>query len=561
MDAQIVESALRRIFGNKPDDSWLLIWTLQNKTSHWYQDVDAAIEGALNLGDFDTYIGVGLSGRERGPQERCKQDEVIGIVGLWADIDYADEAHQKKAGLPPDEASARLVLDDCGIAPSLLVHSGHGLQGWWPFAEPWIFENDAERVEAMGLALRWNTTLQYRARKRLWLVDSVQDISRLMRLPGSVNRKVAQTPVPATVIFDTGATFNPSDFEDYIPDEAAITSISGRPTYVVTPGSIAVHADAAPSHDKLELLRDAAGLKFTKTWDRERTDLQDQSASSYDMALAHLAVQAGWSDQEITDLLIARRRRHGADLKLRIDYYENTISKARGDHHREESLVLLKSSGESTREAVDQGREELATHRRFESFDHLSNILEFTLVVVERIKGEPTKYRFITIVGTVTVDARDVPDYRKMKASFFSAADHVIPKFKGDQWDDIAQTIANVAVDIDTGDDSTKRGVMLAWLDDYLTDRNVTSDSEEAHREGVPYTDGDRMLISSTAFERWLRLERSVRLKNGELGEFATSIEGVAPGRVSFTKKDGGRSTLRGYWLPVGFTPNGGEVD
>ena len=69
--------------------------------------------------------------------------------------------------------------------------------------------------------------------------------------------------------------------------------------------------------------------RFAAAWEHRRSDFQDQSQSVYDMSLAYHAALCGWSDQEMVDLLIAHRRKHGADLKLRRDYYKLTISKAR----------------------------------------------------------------------------------------------------------------------------------------------------------------------------------------------------------------------------------------
>ena len=69
--------------------------------------------------------------------------------------------------------------------------------------------------------------------------------------------------------------------------------------------------------------------KFRQTWKKDRPDMQDQSASSYDMALANAAVRADWPDQEVVNLLIAFRRAHGFDLKLREEYYALTIGKAK----------------------------------------------------------------------------------------------------------------------------------------------------------------------------------------------------------------------------------------
>ena len=51
-------------------------------------------------------------------------------------------------------------------------------------------------------------------------------------------------------------------------------------------------------------------------------------ASSYDLSLATKALAASWTGQEVVNLLIAHRRRHNADLKLRKDYYERTLNLA-----------------------------------------------------------------------------------------------------------------------------------------------------------------------------------------------------------------------------------------
>jgi hypothetical protein len=71
--------------------------------------------------------------------------------------------------------------------------------------------------------------------------------------------------------------------------------------------------------------------RFKKTWDRKRDDLADQSASTYDLALANAAVQNGWTDGEIGVLIFAWRQEHGEDLDKarRPDYLARTIAKAR----------------------------------------------------------------------------------------------------------------------------------------------------------------------------------------------------------------------------------------
>ncbi len=77
--------------------------------------------------------------------------------------------------------------------------------------------------------------------------------------------------------------------------------------------------------------------KFALTYGRKRTDFADQSPSAYDLSLASFTVQAGWTDQDIVNLLIQSRRTHGDDLKLRRDYYERTLAKAHASSQREQN--------------------------------------------------------------------------------------------------------------------------------------------------------------------------------------------------------------------------------
>ena len=47
------------------------------------------------------------------------------------------------------------------------------------------------------------------------------------------------------------------------------------------------------------------------------------------MSMATIALGAGWPDQEVVNLMICWRRKHGHDLKLRENYYAVTLDKAR----------------------------------------------------------------------------------------------------------------------------------------------------------------------------------------------------------------------------------------
>jgi hypothetical protein len=89
--------------------------------------------------------------------------------------------------------------------------------------------------------------------------------------------------------------------------------------------------DAEPPAEKFELLA-LIEPRFERSYCRRRPDLRDQSDSSYDFSLALFAFDAGWTCQEVADLLIAGRREHGDISKpgkaLRRDYQERTLLKA-----------------------------------------------------------------------------------------------------------------------------------------------------------------------------------------------------------------------------------------
>lgn len=98
--------------------------------------------------------------------------------------------------------------------------------------------------------------------------------------------------------------------------------------------------NAEPPEDKLEAL--LGDDDFEMIWEHKK---RLPSLSDYDWHLACDAIDDGWNDQEIANLIIAFRRRHGKgdDLAkaLRKDYIPNTIAKARAETKGAGVLALL----------------------------------------------------------------------------------------------------------------------------------------------------------------------------------------------------------------------------
>lgn len=87
-------------------------------------------------------------------------------------------------------------------------------------------------------------------------------------------------------------------------------------------------ADEADVIVKREALY-ANDRQFAKSWDRERKDFLDQSASVYDLSIGTVAALAGFTDAEIVTLWLAWRTMHGEDpaKALRASYQQPTFDK------------------------------------------------------------------------------------------------------------------------------------------------------------------------------------------------------------------------------------------
>jgi putative DNA primase/helicase len=136
-------------------------------------------------------------------------DDSHALAFFWADIDYGTVGHKPPPGglpLPPDEDAARQILAQLP-APTLIVHSGGGLYPIWQFAQPIYFADKSTLVEAKARSQHWQEIIQAKAAALGWHYGSgVGDLARLLRLPGSVNRKDGLQR-PCRVIEQPGGVF------------------------------------------------------------------------------------------------------------------------------------------------------------------------------------------------------------------------------------------------------------------------------------------------------------------------------------------------------------------
>ena len=558
-----IRQFLNDLFGAKDDRWYVLIWQLEGKTSYWFQDLAAAAHFVEQHSQESLYVGVAPSHADHGPSQRLKiagnERPPAAILALWADLDIADGVHVKSDRLPPNEDGARSILFPDPMRPSLLIHSGGGLQAWWIFREPWELQNEGEVQRASNLSARWGRALRARAQARGWTLDGVADLTRVLRVPGTVNLKIPGRPRPVRILERTDCRYNPSDLTEYL-DMIGAAEVASVTTS--SEGEIEYSPDAQPPLDRFQALCDN-DLKFKASWDHQRKDLSDQSASSYDMALADTAVQAGWTDQEVVNLLISHRRRYSQELKLRDSYYRITLSKARAQFRTREAIAELETivrqagappaRGEAGEAQVPSPAAPTAVQPdpdqiRAKTCDNLSEVFGVRIVRITKYLAEPAQYRMDTDSRSILLGGiRNLICQEAFRYQLADLAGKVIQPFKPAKWREISQAMLNACIEMTTGEEGTDEGIVRSWVLGYLEDRTVHESIEEADSDRLPFWHEGLIHLYMQSLRRWVMRTYGDRAAPKQLGVTLRSI-GVEPSVVAI-----GRSTRHVYRLPPEF--------
>lgn len=512
---------------------WLLFWGAPSKRSEWVQAITPDTLAMLEAwaAKENVYVGCALRSANLGPTLRGEKAECTGIPGVWMDIDYG--AEHKKPNLPPTEEEAMELIRAMGPAPSVLIHSGRGLQAWWLFREPWALDRDADRDEAEALTKGWCNTLRAKAKAKGWDADQVGDLPRVMRLPGLWNRK--GVPLKTKLLSLTEDRYNPTDLLPYLQIGAETQETLPNLTWTFD-----LSPTAEPPADKFMLLSEI-DLQFKLAWIHGRKDLQDQSASSYDLSLATRALAAQWTAQETVNLLIAHRRKHKEDLKLRKDYYERTLSRAmsgKGEEARKQLVDDLKA-GKPLPESVTKDPAEVLAL--------LSSVLEVQITKLIRYRGETNTYQMDVNGRTINVPGiEDFDSQTRFRRLLLDHTDVRIPNFKPDKWHEILQRLFMAVENVDVVS-GTNRGAYENWLEMYLSEGVEPEEMwQKAAIEYRPFCIKKETYIVAEGFRRFLTSQMNERLTSQELTIQLTKL-GYQYERKN-VRNQKGKSTKRSVW-------------
>ncbi|HEX4593981.1 MAG TPA: hypothetical protein VH157_06885 [Bryobacteraceae bacterium] len=508
---------LERLYGGKPDNLYILVWTIPDKRSYWCQTVEIAEKVIANLKgqQKDVYVGIGLAPRAGSSQERTKAEEIAGLVAVWADVDFESPVHPGKK-LPKDLEEALEILPK-RLPPTFVILTGHGAQFWWALKEPEVFENDTERERAHKVMKRWQSLLCLNAAgyPHSWQLDRLADLARIARVPGTWNHKETGKPKPVEIHGAYDFAYNLSDFENYldllgIPAEEKVPQPNHDSirSQVATSGlRINLHATIDPDWIELWI---SADPQFARTWRKERPEFPSQS--EYDMALCHFSVRIGLDHQKIIDLSVQHRRMHGGKHRHKLGWYIDNIRKAEIYHQQFlENIQLLNPPAPEPDQSgpnPDQPSGTAGTagplaivNERLKLKARITRIVKITgRVPSYRIEfGNGSSLRFATIEAIL-----------EEKSFRFAIAGHlnqVIPHFLPRHWIPVTAAMLQALVEISGGIELEEISSSQEHLAEYLENIPLIKDPAKEPRQRIfwPIIHYDRIAVHAGNFTQYLK--------------------------------------------------------
>jgi hypothetical protein len=264
---------------------------------------------------------------------------MIAAVCRHADIDPDDERYRLADERKRLHALANELRSDPQFAPTVIIDSGNGLQPLWATEREELTSEVVERVENENR----------RIEGALGALGT-HDVSRLLRLPGTVNfpnrrkRNLGRGLSRARLIQARDTVYPAEQIPELcqalhqrFQDSPSVR----RPRSKSAGGGSGQSADGEPERDLLERIEVAAGLRPTlaRRWTGNWSGLEDTSDSGKAMALGSALKQAGFTFDDLC-----------AALRWHPDTNEWTKTKGEANDKRELQRIWKKAGSSEWRE-------------------------------------------------------------------------------------------------------------------------------------------------------------------------------------------------------------------
>jgi P4 family phage/plasmid primase-like protien len=134
-------------------------------------------------------------------KSRGTEAQSLNLPGLWADLDICGPGHKTDKPLPATVEDAMRIIEVSGLPePTVWIHSGGGLYPWWLLSSSTEI-TDLESTKI--LSSNWQTIIEHASKQLGYSYGTgVKDLARVLRIPGTVNRKIADDPHPCQVMYE-----------------------------------------------------------------------------------------------------------------------------------------------------------------------------------------------------------------------------------------------------------------------------------------------------------------------------------------------------------------------
>lgn len=251
------------------------IRTFNPATQSFFGSESEAAEKAYQLCQqgIDVYFGINPRIGNGG-----KKENVHYVSAFHAEIDYGSVGH-KKPPIHETYKAALQAIQDFSPEPTIIIHSGGGFHCYWVLGNP-VKVSDIGIPALEGINKALSLALGGDA--------GTQDISRVLRVPGTFNFKMPDNPRPVTLIFNTHQRYECQDFQQFLP------SVNNNKTTQQTPALEQplnpVDIDNLPISDRMKNL-----IKYGN-------DGSYISRSEADMAVITILVNKGLSESQVRQI-------------------------------------------------------------------------------------------------------------------------------------------------------------------------------------------------------------------------------------------------------------------
>ena len=197
---------LRELLNYRDGETLAVCWQHPQHRTHFASrfttPAGAAAEVGKHADDADVWFSVNPIRKPKGGG-RGTDGDVIRCAALFVDIDV-------KPGGVTDGETAEAITDDLskalGQRPIAVVTTGHGWHIYWATDDgpEWVLDTSEKRTAARVLYRRVDRLARSIAKDRGCSVDNVGQLSRVLRVPGTVNRKADPIPVTLTTEYPYG---------------------------------------------------------------------------------------------------------------------------------------------------------------------------------------------------------------------------------------------------------------------------------------------------------------------------------------------------------------------